>query len=234
MRPGRLVLVEDLVRVLQDGVDNLDLPPGVLDGPPRVGAHEGGAEDDGEVVRVHAVDVRGLDDAVEVQAEGAEGGVVGVGEGVDDGVEGVPAHDVVVVLGRLDERVVVLVGEQRVRQLAEELLQQARNTVDVVEEVLRVAEVEGAGLRLGVEHVLQLLDVGHAATLPVDALDAQAEEVDGLDALVDRQGYGQAVAFIKAAEVYTEDGVEGRLGCLRRGGVADAGRDAGCAATPFV
>jgi hypothetical protein len=36
-----------------------------------------------------------LDDAVEVKAQGAQGGVVGVGEAVDYGMEGVAADDVV-------------------------------------------------------------------------------------------------------------------------------------------
>jgi hypothetical protein len=57
-RPLYLVLVKDLVSVLQDRVHDLDLPSGVLDGSAGVCPHEGGAEDDGQVVRVHAVDVR--------------------------------------------------------------------------------------------------------------------------------------------------------------------------------
>lgn len=67
-----------------------------MDGASRVGAHECGTEDDGQVVGVHAIDVGGLDDAVEVQAEGAEGGVVGIRQGVDDGVQGVATDNVVV------------------------------------------------------------------------------------------------------------------------------------------
>lgn len=46
---------------------------------------------------VHAVDVGVVDDAVQVEHEGAEGGVVGVGQAVDDGVEVVAADDFVFV-----------------------------------------------------------------------------------------------------------------------------------------
>lgn len=42
----------------------------------------------------------------------------------------------------LDKGLVVLRGEERVGEVPEELLQQTRDTIDVVEEVLRVPEVE--------------------------------------------------------------------------------------------
>lgn len=50
--------------------------------------------------------------------------------------------------GCLDKRRVVLLSQQRVGKVAEELLQQARYTVDVVEEVFGVPEVEIAGTRI--------------------------------------------------------------------------------------
>jgi len=52
-----LVVVEDLIRVLQYRVDDLDLPAGVGDGRTGIGAHECGSEYHGQIVRVHAVDV---------------------------------------------------------------------------------------------------------------------------------------------------------------------------------
>lgn len=73
-----LVLVKDLQRVLQDRVDRLDLPACVGDGGAWVSSHECGAEDNGQVVRVHAVVVAVVHDTPEVKGEGAEGGVVGV------------------------------------------------------------------------------------------------------------------------------------------------------------
>lgn len=47
---------------------------------------------------VHAVNVGVVDDAVQVEHEGAEGGVVGVGQAVDDGVEVVSTDNFVLVL----------------------------------------------------------------------------------------------------------------------------------------
>jgi hypothetical protein len=48
-------------------------------------------------MRVHPVDVGIVHDAIEMERHGTEGGVVGVGEGIDDGVQGVAADNVVVV-----------------------------------------------------------------------------------------------------------------------------------------
>lgn len=84
-----------MVGVLQNGVDDLDLPSCVGNGRAWVAAHEGRAKDDSEVVRVHARNVGVVHDAVEVKSDGAQGGVVGIREAVDDGVEGVPADGVV-------------------------------------------------------------------------------------------------------------------------------------------
>lgn len=93
----RLLVVEDLVAVLQNSVNDLDLPARVGDAGTRVGSHDGGTEDDSEVMRVHAVDVRVFHDAVEMEGEGAQRGVVGIGQAVDDGVKGVTADNIVVV-----------------------------------------------------------------------------------------------------------------------------------------
>lgn len=92
-----LLIIKNTIRILQYRIDNLNLPPRVLDPHPRrPGPHERGAEDDGQVVRVHPVGVRVVHDAVEVQRQGAERRVVGVREGVDDEVEGVAADGGVV------------------------------------------------------------------------------------------------------------------------------------------
>jgi hypothetical protein len=48
-------------------------------------------------VRVHPVDVRVVRDTVEVEHYRAEGSVVGIGEGIDDGVQGVAADNVIFV-----------------------------------------------------------------------------------------------------------------------------------------
>lgn len=88
-------VVKDLVGVLQNCIDNLDLPSGVGDASCRIGTHDRGAKDDGEVVGVHPVDMGVLHDAVEVEGQRAQSGVVGIGEAVDDGVEGVSANNVI-------------------------------------------------------------------------------------------------------------------------------------------
>lgn len=91
------ILIKDLVRVYQDCVNDLDLPACICDSGAGIRAHERGTEDDGQIVGVHAVDVGVVNDAVQVEHEGAEGGIVGVGQAVDDGVEVVSADDFVFV-----------------------------------------------------------------------------------------------------------------------------------------
>jgi len=135
------VFVEDLVRILQDRIHDANLPGSIRDIAARGCAHERRPKDDGQVLRAHAVDGAILHDSVQVQSECAQGGVVGVGQVVDDGVHAVSPHNVVVVFRRFDERRVVLGRKEGVREIAEELLQQTGHTIDVMEEVLRVAEV---------------------------------------------------------------------------------------------
>lgn len=48
-------------------------------------------------MRVHAVDVRIVNDAVEMEHQGAQGSVVGVGQAVDNGVERVSSNNLVFV-----------------------------------------------------------------------------------------------------------------------------------------
>lgn len=142
-RPANpLILVEDLIRVLQYRIHRADLPGGVGDVASGRRAHERRPEHDGQVLRVHAVHGAVLHDPPQVQRQRAQRGVVGVRQAVDDGVHAVPAHDVVVLPSRLDEGPVILRREDRVREVAEELLQQTGNAIDVVEEVLGVAEVQ--------------------------------------------------------------------------------------------
>ena len=98
-----------------------------------------------------------------MQGEGAEGRIVRVGKGIDYGVEGVAADDVVFVLwrpvsdieeymggekrtGSFNKSIVMLQCQKRVWEFPEELFQQSRNTIYVVEEVLWVAEVNFGGI----------------------------------------------------------------------------------------
>lgn len=104
MRGERLILVEDLIGALEDGIDDLDLPPSVGDGLGGISAHQGRAKDDGEVVRVHAVDVGVVHDAGQMQTESTEGGIVWIREVVDDGMEGVSAYNVIIVFWQRGRR----------------------------------------------------------------------------------------------------------------------------------
>lgn len=82
--------------------------------------------------------------------------VVGVGKGVDNGVEGVAAEGVVVDAegvvvdaGGVDEFVIVLGCEEGVAEVAEEVLQEACDAVDVVVEGCWVTEVYAGGVYKG-------------------------------------------------------------------------------------
>ena len=50
--------------------------------------------------------------------------------------------------------------------------------------------------RTCIKHVLEFLDMAHGAGLSVDALNAQAKQLDGLDALLHNQGHGEAITLI--------------------------------------
>ena len=48
-------------------------------------------------MRVHPVEMAVVHDAVEMERDGAQGGIVGVGKSVDNGMQRVAAHNVVFV-----------------------------------------------------------------------------------------------------------------------------------------
>lgn len=68
-----LVIIKDLVRVLQNGINNLCLQAQVSK---SISTKQRGTQDDGQVVRVHAVEALILNDAVHVQSQRPESGVV--------------------------------------------------------------------------------------------------------------------------------------------------------------
>lgn len=79
---------------------------------------------------------------MQMQRHCSQGSVVRVGEGIDDGVQAVAAHYVVVEAGGGDESAVLGGGEEGVGEVAEELFEQAGDGVYVVEEAFGVAEVD--------------------------------------------------------------------------------------------
>ena len=161
-------------------------------------------------VRVaHAIPALVLHDAVEMEDQGAKRGVIGIGQVVDLLMQGVAPGTFVFDPGGVDESIVSPAGEQRLGKIAEELFQQSGDRVHIVVEVCRVAEVEVG--RVVVESVAQGVDVRGCAGQPVDAFDVEAEEVDGLHALVDDHGDGGLVAGEELFEVDAEDWAGGRF-----------------------
>lgn len=95
LSPTLIIVIKNLIRIQQNRLHHAGLEPRVADIRPR--AHERRAKDDGEVLRAHAVGASIVHDAVQVQRQGAEGRVVGVGQAVDNGVQRVAADGFVFV-----------------------------------------------------------------------------------------------------------------------------------------
>lgn len=105
-------------------------------------AHERRRKTNGQIAGRHSVLGVVLLHTIEVEDQRAQGGVVRVGEFVNDGVDGVAALCVVFEAGGVDEAVVGAAGQEGVGQLAEELLEEAGYAVDVVVEGCWVPEVD--------------------------------------------------------------------------------------------
>lgn len=75
-----VIWVKDVKRVRQDRLQDLRLPPGVSSITP---AHHRRPKYDREIPHVHLVGIAVHGDAVKMQHKHAEGGVVGIRQGVD-------------------------------------------------------------------------------------------------------------------------------------------------------
>jgi hypothetical protein len=157
-----------------------------------------------QVRAAHAVASFVLDDAVEMQDERTQCSIVRVWKIVDLLMQRVATGTGVFDSRRVDESIVCYAGEQGVWQVAEELLEKSCDRADIVVEVCRVAEVEVGSVV--VKSVTEGVDVGRCAGSSVDAFDFEAEEVDGLHALVDNHGDGGLIASEEFFETDTEDG----------------------------
>ena len=156
-------------------------------------------------VRVaHAIPALVLHDAVEMEDQGAKRGVIGIGQIVDLLMQGIASGAFIFYSGGVDESVVSPAGKQRLGKIAEELLEKSGDRVHIVVEVGWVAEVEVGGVV--VESVTQSIDVRGCAGEPVDTFDVEAEEVDGLHALVDDHGDGRLIAREELFEIDAKDG----------------------------
>lgn len=81
-----------------------------------------------------------------MQGDRTESCVIGIRQSVDEFVERIAARDVVIDAGGADELVVEDVGEERIWEVTEELLEDAGDAIDVVKKVLLFAEVDGGGI----------------------------------------------------------------------------------------
>ena len=92
VRGELLVFIEDHERVFEHGLHHTGLHAGIAaSAEAHRTAHHGGCKANGQTSDIHAVVFAVFHDAGEMQGDGADGGVVRVGEGVDDGVQGVAA-----------------------------------------------------------------------------------------------------------------------------------------------
>lgn len=82
-----LVIVKDLVRILQNSVDHLALEARIADVAMGATPHERGPEHDGQVLASHPVCSRVLHDPEQVQRDSTKRCIVGVWQGVDDGMK---------------------------------------------------------------------------------------------------------------------------------------------------
>lgn len=81
-----------------------------------------------------------------MQSDRTESCVIRIRQSVDEFVEGIAARDVVIDAGGADELIVEEVGEERIWEITEELLEDAGDAIDVVKKVLLFAEVDGGGI----------------------------------------------------------------------------------------
>lgn len=75
---ARSVVVEDLVRVLQDRVNHTHLPAGVRDVSLGAGTHQRWAEHNSQILAVHPAGSRVLHHAVEMQRQSTQSSIVGI------------------------------------------------------------------------------------------------------------------------------------------------------------
>lgn len=137
----------------------------------------------GQSATRHPIRLTMLHHAMQMQRQRPKRRIIRVRQRINDSMQAIPPNNIIANLRRLDQLRVVLIREQRVGEFAEEEFEQVRGVVDVVVEGFRVAEVEA--LARVVEEGFELLDLVLVARDAIDAFVVEAEDVDGLDALVD-------------------------------------------------
>jgi hypothetical protein len=107
-----------------------------------VRAHQRRCETNSQVRSRHAVLAVVFLNAVEMEDQSSEGGVVGVREFIDDRVNSIATYGSVIEAGGIYEVVVRAACQERVGKLAEELFEETSDTVHIVVEGCRVTEVD--------------------------------------------------------------------------------------------
>lgn len=159
-----------------------------------------------QVRTAHSCAALMLHDAPQMQYQCSQCCVVGIRQVIDALVQRIATPIVFVNLRGGNKGIIAGTGEQRVWQLPEKLLQQARNTIDIVEEVRRVTEVKlWRGRRQGIKGVAQGIRMARSAADTVDTLDVEAKEVDSLHTLEHNHWDSRAVAGEERVETDTEN-----------------------------
>lgn len=132
--------------MLQNRINNPNLPSCIRNIRAQIAPHQRGPKADGQVPAIHAVHIRIRLDTVQMQNHDAESRIIWIRQLVNKFVQGVAAGDVIIDAGGADELVVESIGKEGVGELAEELLQDAGDAVNVEEEVFLFAKVNGGGV----------------------------------------------------------------------------------------
>jgi hypothetical protein len=140
------ILIEDLICVCQDSIEDPRLQTGICNLWPCMRAHQRWCETNGEIRSRHAVLAVVLLNAVEMQNQSSERGIVGIGELIDDRVNSVATYGSVIEASSIYEVVVRATRQERIRELAEELFEKTGYTVYIVIERCWVAEVDNLGV----------------------------------------------------------------------------------------
>lgn len=220
--PDISILIEDHKGVLQHRLYNASLRALVTSLPQSHSTHHHGrCKADGQALRGHAVAFVMFLDTRQVQHDGAYGGVVGVGQSVDDSVYGIAASGGVINIctllapkadedfetdrkrtRRINELLIMLGREQRVWQVSEEGLQQTGTAIDVMKESFRISEIDLA--TVVIEACFQLSNVILVAVGAVDAFRIEPEKVDSLNALIHDKRHGRVVTAKELIELHSE------------------------------
>jgi hypothetical protein len=79
---------------------------------------------------------------MKVQDYCTKGGIVWIRQGIDERMHGIPPHSIIINPCSVDELAIKFPRKDRVWQLAEELLEQPSDTVDIVLEGFGISKID--------------------------------------------------------------------------------------------